>query len=225
VSAFVILALLGLAFERLGDSERIDEPNDLDLFIHAWVVRHRPDWPALTTLFHAATQFGNPSIATLATAVVTFGLYGLYRAGVSVVGRTEALVWLGAILGGRFLSVVLKVVFRRDRPPLAHRLVTETTYSYPSGHSVFAAVYFTMLAVVVTRLLPPRLAWLRWPLVAVCLTLAVLVGMSRVWLGVHYPTDVLGGLILGFGWVFTVATLRRAWAHWRGRRGSKVVGG
>ena len=139
---------------------------------------------------------------------MTFG--APVSAGVSVVGRTEALVWLGAILGGRFLSLALKAVFRRDRPPLAHRLVTETTYSYPSGHSVFAAVYFTMLAVVVARLLPPRLTWLKWQSVALCLTLAVLVGLSRVWLGVHYPTDVIGGLILGFGWVFTVATLRRA---------------
>jgi undecaprenyl-diphosphatase len=219
VLTVVALVLLGLAVERLGVSERVDEPNDLDVFVHGWVVHHRPSWPAVTALLHGATRFGNPNVATLATALVTFTLYGLYRAGVAVVRRSDALVWLAAILGGRLLSLALKEAFGRDRPPVLHRLVTETSYSFPSGHSVFAAVYFAMLASVVARMIPPRLAWLRWACVAVCLTLAVLVAVSRVWLGVHYPPDVIGGLLLGFGWVLTVAALRRGWSHWRGRGG------
>ena len=216
-ATLLALAALGFLLHRLGDAERVDEPSDLDIFIHTWVVRNRPDWPMVTDLFHAATRFGNPNIATFATALVTFGLYALSRMGVGRVRRAEAMVWLGAILGGRWLSLFLKEVYHRERPPVVHRLVVETSYSFPSGHSVFAAVFFAMLAVVLARLLPARWVCVRAVTVVTCLALAVLVGASRIWLGVHYPTDVLGGLLLGFGWVFAVTMLRRGWARWQGR--------
>jgi undecaprenyl-diphosphatase len=215
-AALLALGALGFLLDRLGDAERVDEPSDLDVFIHAWVVHNRPEWPWVTGLFHAATQFGNPNIATFATALVTFGLYALSRTGLGRVRRAEALVWLGAILGGRLLSLVLKEVYHRERPPVVHRLVVETSYSFPSGHSVFAAVFFAMLAVVLARLLPARWFCVRAATVIACLALAVLVGASRIWLGVHYPTDVLGGLLLGFGWVFAVTMLRRGWARRHG---------
>jgi undecaprenyl-diphosphatase len=218
------LALLALAavalvllIDRLGNAERVDEPSDLDVFIHNWVIRHRPGWPWLTGFFHLATRFGNPDVATAATAVVTFGLYTLWRRGVSGVRRSEALVWLGAILGGRCLSLLLKLVYRRERPPLPHRLVVESSFSYPSGHSLFAAVFFTMLAALLARIIPPTRPGARAGAVAACLALAVLVGVSRIWLGVHYPTDVIGGLLLGFAWVYTVVLARRVWDRYRGR--------
>jgi undecaprenyl-diphosphatase len=217
-AALISLVALGFVLHRLGDAERVDEPSDLDVSIHARVVAHRPALSGLTTLSHAATRFGNPNVATFWTAVVTFGLYGLSRRGVAGVRRSEALVWLGAILGGRLLSLWLKGIYHRERPPVLHRLVVEDSYSFPSGHSTFAAVFFTMLAVVLARLMPPRWRWLRAASVGVCLVLAVLVGMSRIWLGVHYPTDVIGGLLLGFGWVLAVTLARRGWDGWRGRR-------
>ncbi len=207
--------LIALAFIGLGRSRWV-EAAGLDVVIHAWVVRHRPELPGLTALFRVATRFGNPDIATLATALITFALYAMHRRGLGGIGQSEAFFWLVVIVGGRFLSSGLKLLYRRERPPLADRLVTETAYSFPSTHSVFAAVFFTMLAVLLRRVIPPRRRWLRLLVALACLVLAVVVAASRVWLGVHYPTDVAGGLLLGVGWVFTASLARNAWARRRG---------
>ncbi len=216
-AALVVLCALGFLFERMGNSARIDEPTDFDNFVHAWVIQHRADWPALTLLFRAATLFGNPDIATTATAVITFGLYALHRRGLARVRKAETFVWLGAILGGRLLSIGMKIIFQRERPPIVHRLVPvpESSYSFPSGHSVFAAVFFAMLAYVLVRTIPATHVWMRVLAAIWCVFLAILVAVSRVWLGVHYPTDVMGGLLLGVGWVVTVWLIRVGWDHWR----------
>jgi len=211
------LVAFGFVFDLLGHGGRVDEPTDLDVFVNEWVVTHRSAWPGLTDFFHLATRFGDPVLAVTATVAVTAALLTLARRGVAGLRWTDALAWLGAILGGRYLSAGLKLVFRRERPPPVGRLVDEATYSFPSGHSVFAAAFCTMLAFILVRLIPPERVWERRAAVASCFALAVVVGVSRVWLGVHYPTDVLGGLLLGAGWVLVVTSFRRGWAV-RGRR-------
>ena len=215
--ALVALGLILLAFGVLGEEARVDEPTDFDIFVHDWVIAHRAGWPVMTAVFRWATRFGNPEVATLATACIAFALAALHRRGWRTVGRSEAIVWLGVILGGRLLSILFKLVFQRDRPPLVNRLVAETTYSFPSGHSVFAAVFFTMLAALLARVLPASRPWLRLLAACLCLGLAGVIGVSRVWLGVHYPTDVAGGLLLGVGWVFAVWMIRIGWSHWHDR--------
>lgn len=217
-AALLGLLLLGLVFEAMGEAARIDEPTDLDNAVHRWVVSRRPDWPWLTTLFRWATCFGNPDVATLATVLIAFVLFASHRRGMWRVRAAEPFVWLGAIAGGRLLSLLFKELFRRDRPPIVHRLVAETTYSFPSGHSVFAAVFFTMLAYVLVRTIRPDRWALRLAAAASCVLLAILVAASRVWLGVHYPTDVVGGLLLGVGWTLTVWLGRVGWDHWRDSR-------
>jgi undecaprenyl-diphosphatase len=211
-----VVALLGLVIlvcvlQWFGHEQPVDQSGDLDVIIHAWVVKNRADWPKLTFVFSMATQFGNPIVATLATVLGAIALYGLYRLGVPGVRRCDAAVWLVAILGGRLLSLALKAVYHRHRPPVVDRLVTETSYSFPSTHSVFAAAFFTMLAVTIVRLIPPRRWALRTAGVSVCVVLAVLVGASRIWLGVHYPTDVVAGLIIGFCWASAVVLATRGW--------------
>lgn len=203
-SSLLALLALGTTLTWVGYLARLDEPGYLDHLVHTWVVRHRASWPAVSTGLRLATRFGDPVAATAATVAVALGLSAAARAGVGRVGRGEALVWLGAILGGSLLCNGLKLLFRRDRPPPGNRLVFEDSFSFPSGHSVFAAVFFLMLAVLLVRHIPPRRAWARAGVFAACLSLALTVGLSRVWLGVHYPTDVLGGLLLGFGWVWVV---------------------
>src|SRR5215218_9200440 len=90
----VALAVLASLFVELGRAARVDEPTDLDMAVHAWVVEHRPQWPWVTALARTATRFGNPVTATTSTVLVAFGLIVLRMRGVRGVGRWEPFFWL-----------------------------------------------------------------------------------------------------------------------------------
>jgi len=205
------LAACAAALVLLGRPVRHEDPLALDVWLPAWVVAHRDGWPAVTGLLRVLTRVGNFPTSWIVTAAVALGLFAVSQLRGAGVRRAEPLVWLGAVGGGALLGVALKAIFRRDRPPVLHRLVAESSYSFPSSHSVFAAVFFGMLAVELARAVPG--VWGKGAAVAGCAALAVTVAASRVWLGVHYPTDVLGGLILGSGWVLAVGVARREWAR------------
>lgn len=117
-----------------------------------------------------------------------------------VMGRhyPAAALAFAATAGGAVLSIVLKGVFARPRPELVPHLSYVATSSFPSGHSMLAAVTYLTLGALLARLVE------RWRLklyfVAVAVLLAGLVGASRVYLGVHYPTDVLAGWSAGLAW-------------------------
>ncbi len=215
--AFLGLLALGYLFGETSRAARLKEPNNIDRTVHAWIVRNRDDWRAPTPLFRLVTRFGNAEVAVPATVGVAVALLALPRRGFHHIRASEGFVWLGVLAGSWSLNQWLKTIFRRERPPLLHRLVTESSYSFPSGHSVFASVFFATLALELVELIPRPRPWLRALAVLLCLTAAVLVAASRVWLGVHYPTDVIGGFLLGVGWVGSVWLIRLAWRHWRGR--------
>ena len=123
-----------------------------------------------------------------------------------------ALLLLGAELGGMLLSNLLKAGFDRPRPDLEHAARVFTT-SFPSGHATLSAVTFLTLGALLTRVNADRRVKVYFLSVAVALT--ILVGASRVYLGVHYPSDVLAGWCIGSAW----AILCWAGALWLQRRG------
>src|SRR5262249_8566991 len=100
--------------------------------------------------------------------------------------------------GGTLLSVVLKQAIHRGRPAVVPHLREVSTPSFPSGHALLAAVVYLTLGILLMQVVPGRLAKLYCLLWAMFLTF--LVGVSRVYLGVHYPTDVLAGWIAGLVW-------------------------
>lgn len=124
-----------------------------------------------------------------------------------------ALVLLGATLGGTAISEGLKLGFNRPRPDLVAHAVETTSMSFPSGHAMLSAVTYLTLGALLARAQEKRR--LRGYVLGAAILVTLLVGASRVYLGVHWPTDVLAGWCLGAAW----ALLCWLVALWLQRRG------
>jgi len=98
---------------------------------------------------------------------------------------------------GALFSQILKFIFRRPRPEVL-RLIEETGYSFPSGHSMNSVIFYGFAAYLLVRYCRHRSKYLIAGIIGV---LIVLIGLSRIYLGVHYASDVLGGLLIGTGWL------------------------
>ena len=121
----------------------------------------------------------------------------------------EAAFAIIAFTGSALLNLATKAFFQRQRPSLWESIAPESTFSFPSGHAMGS---MTLAMVVV--LLAWRTRW-RWPVFVPAVAFAGLVGLSRLYLGVHYPSDVLGGWAAGLAWTAGVYLVlfrhRRPW--------------
>lgn len=146
------------------------------------------------------------------TALGSFSLLGLIvlaACGYLVLAkmRSEALLVAGSVVGGTIISTLLKMGYNRPRPDLT-AMSTQFTASFPSGHAMLSAVAFLTLGALLARLAPTRP--LQFFSIAVGIFLTLIVGVSRLYMGVHYPSDVLAGWSLGAAWALlcgTVATM------------------
>ncbi len=137
------------------------------------------------------TALGSVSILTFITLVVVSFLTLQGK-------RHAALLVLVAVAGGLLVSSLLKSGFDRPRPELVSHGAMIFTASFPSGHSMLSAVTYLTLGALLARVQPNRR--LKGFLMAVACLLTMLVGVSRVYLGVHWPTDVLAGWAAGAAW-------------------------
>lgn len=103
-----------------------------------------------------------------------------------------------ALAGGGLLNVVLKALFRRTRPVLPNPFMTEVGWSFPSGHAMGALIAYMMLAYILVILFAGK--GRRW-VVLMALLLVLLIGASRMYLGVHYFSDVIAGYAAGTAWL------------------------
>lgn len=137
------------------------------------------------------TAIGGPTVLGL-TVVAVIGFLTLqarYRTAI-VVAMTS--------LGGEVLNTTMKQVFSRPRPTIVPHLRVIYTTSFPSGHAMESAIVYLTLAAILMRASESRLT--KMYILGIAVLLTMLVGASRVYLGVHYPTDVIGGWIVGFMW-------------------------
>ena len=153
------------------------------------------------------TALGGATWLLFLTAA-TAGALALMRRGRS------ALLLIGAVAGGQILSHLTKSFFVRPRPDLVSHEAYVHTASFPSGHSMMAAVTYLTLAVMLAR--ATRLRRLKAYYLALAVVLTVAVGVSRVYLGVHWPSDVLAGWMIGAAWALLLYVV----AEWLGQRGA-----
>jgi undecaprenyl-diphosphatase len=159
---------------------------------------------ALDAVLQPLRQVTELGATATVTAVALLALVAGYLAGRPRLGGSAALTIVLTSIG----NSLLKLGFARARPDLLDPIVVEHGYSFPSGHSVLAMVAYGVVAVVVWRL--PIARWARWTAVGVLALTILAVGLSRVWLGVHYPTDVLAGWTVGGLVVLVFARFSRA---------------
>lgn len=160
-----------------------------DAAVAAWV--HAQTTPNGVRFFSALTRLGSAAVTWTIAAV-----------GVPVLLRRRILLtgWAAAFVGAAILEQVLKRVVQRTRPPAEIAYVESESYSFPSGHALKALVCYAMLAFVTSRL-----AELRGPrraaLYAAAAALVTALGWSRVYLGAHYPSDVIAAFAAGVAWL------------------------
>lgn len=203
-AAFTLILILFAFFELAGD---VLEGDTRQFDERVLVALRRPEDPSLPIgprwLHSAALDItalgGAPVLGLTVAAVVGFLiLQGLSRTAVFV---------LVASAGGWLLNALLKELFQRARPEVVPHLREVMTLSFPSGHAMSSAAVYLTLGVLLMRIAERRIT--KFYCMAVAMLATFLVGISRVYLGVHYPTDVVAGWLVGISWALLCWTVER----------------
>ena len=154
--------------------------------VHVWAS------PLATRVLLAITMLGSEWVTVPLGAVVVWRL--------AIAGhKREAILLAAGSLGAELASNLLKLAFHRPRPDVFFGLSPAENYSFPSGHAFVGTVFYGLLAGIVTTFWRSRRQ--RAGIVAAAVVTSVLIGLSRVYLGYHYPSDVLGGWTCAVGWL------------------------
>jgi len=199
VMGAVMVVILGvLAFIGLADDMAETDGRAFDQAVLVWMqpVAGQPRGP--WWLREAAldiTSLGGIAVLSL-FAVATVGFLLIQRR------RLSALLLALGLAGGVALSEGLKALFERERPPAAYQAVETLNASFPSGHALLSTVFYLSVAVMLARAFPAKR--LKSYVLGVGMTLAGLVGLTRVYLGAHWATDVLAGWCVGAAWAMAL---------------------
>lgn len=168
---------------RSGATQRFDET------VMQWMGAHRIDWLERSLL--EITALGTGLVVMMIVVISALFLIATQH-------RFSAFLLLVASGGGIVLNAILKSSFDRPRPQLFEWLTEPSSSSFPSGHAMSSAIVYFTVAYLIARLEKRR--WMRAVTIIASLLLVLLISVSRLYLGVHYPSDVLAGMIIGLAW-------------------------
>jgi undecaprenyl-diphosphatase len=205
VSGFAVLVACLVVLGSIAEGIRAQEVFALDTW--ATPLLHGISSPGMDTFMNLMTDLGSILVLPVLFVLAEAWLLGTrrFRAG---------LFLLVAMIGSLVLQGTMKVFFARPRPqlPYAHVL---PDYSFPSGHTMNAVIFYGGVALLLWSIYGRRAGWAS---VVVATVLTVGVGISRIYLGYHYLTDVVGGILAGLAWLVVVSVTFRArptWQRWR----------
>jgi len=191
IAGVLVFTVMTLTLGEIAEDVRNGEPLTLtDVRFSNWLHTHA--WPPLTKVMWGITWLHTSAVVCV--AAVLLGIY---------LWRRRELYWVVtlwvSVFGGVLLNNILKLIFHRTRPHFRDAIQALTTYSFPSGHTMTAAAFYGSLAAFCIAHCKS------WPLrilaVVIAMTLIMLVAFSRVYLGAHYLSDVLGAIAEGAAWL------------------------
>jgi membrane-associated phospholipid phosphatase len=180
----LILAGLGWLCQEVWEREAFSFDKAFMMWVHQWSS------PLLDKFMIGATRLGDPEIVV---SVILVNLVWFLVRG----RRYTALMLIVACTGALALNVGLKLVFARPRPVLWPHLINEASYGFPSGHALGSLVLYGFLAYVFACWYPRQSGWIY----GIATGTVALIGLSRIYLGVHFPTDILAGYSVGILWL------------------------
>ncbi|MEG4801064.1 phosphatase PAP2 family protein [Microcoleus sp. ARI1-B5] len=205
LGGLVVAALAMWAFATIAHEVLDSETDAFDKSILLY-LRSLHD-PVRDRIMLALTFLGEPNLLLIVS--VSLGIMLWVRQHRSE-AATIAITGAGAI----GLNILLKQLFARDRPQLWERAVEVKFYSFPSGHAMISMVVYGLLGYLLGSRFPKQ----RWWIYSLTVVLIAAIGLSRLYLGVHWPTDVIAGYIAGFVWLLACIFSLEVWKQFQDSR-------
>ncbi len=193
---FIIIALSIIAFTIVSVLMYKGMLDNFDLEIYNKTVKYMS--PSLTLIVKGITTIGGPLMVVLICAFLVFNPKTRWEFGI--------LTTFGAILSF-LVNWGIKYLFARQRPEIMP-LVEEGSFSYPSGHAAVSLVMYAILAIYIYQNVKNKK--LKYFLIILCVIFPIIIGLSRVYLGTHYMTDIIGGWLVGIPMLFATYKIYRS---------------
>lgn len=165
--------------------------NKIDTAIGQAIIQYRGQ--GLTTFFRYLTKMGNVGFSAMLIGIIVIVLFLMLK-------DKHISIWylLTTAIGAGALNQIVKYLFQKDRPTVEH-LIDQGGYSFPSGHAMGSIIIYGALLYIVFKLINNQV--IKTLALVATVILVGLIGLSRVYLGVHFPSDIIGGYALGAAWL------------------------
>lgn len=213
LSGLTIAGVFIILFAEIADKVMNQEVGLFDNFIIQLVTVNQSETKDI--IMFLFTETGSALFLASATVI---GILWLWF---GAKDRWGALFFVITVAGGGLLNSLLKSFYGRERPSI-NEAIDAIGYSFPSGHSMGSITFYGFVIFLIIR--GHQKEWLKWTLSILLAVLVLLIGVSRVYLGAHYPSDVAAGFIGGMIWLLLCVTALE-WIHWQTGSGIKPVKG